>query len=105
MDDDHGIVEDAEAILKDATPEQTMTMASTYAPPSTTVIRTQYDGWYYVDMTFDEAINVIETAMRDSGDRTFVIFNKVVGNEATRVCLDLATITAIIDLTPAAIND
>jgi hypothetical protein len=70
-----------------------VTVGVPYAPPSNTVIRTQFDGWYYVPDTATRAFERIE---KIGGD--WISF-RVIGNEATKVYLRKSAITAIVDLT------
>lgn len=82
-------------VAKDTNPEQTM--VGRYEPPSTTVVRTKTDGWYYVPITFEEVLDLLQDAAQTSAD--LLIFD-VVGNEATKVAIRPEEITAIVDLTP-----
>jgi len=96
MDDDQDIVAEAEAMLKE-NPERDQSVAMPYVPPSTTVIRTKADGWYYVTDAWHEAIELVDDSEKDG----FVMFT-VVGNEATQVAIRASQITAIVDLTPVS---
>ena len=79
--------------LKAVTPEDIAeAKIGQWVPPSTTVIRTQYDGWYYIPDSFDDALELIDMA------EDWIVF-PVVGNEATKIMLRKDNITAVIDLT------
>lgn len=82
--------------LKAVTPEDMVqAQVSQWVPPSTTVIHTQFNGWYYVPDSFDDALELIDLA------EDWIVF-PVVGNEATKIMLRKDNITAVIDLTQNA---
>jgi hypothetical protein len=87
--EDEAVVAEAVESMKD------VTTIGTYVPPSTTVIRTKQDGWYYLPITFREAVELVTSA------DTWAEF-ETVGNEATRVTIRTSEITAVVDLTPVA---
>lgn len=94
-----------EAIVAEAIEAmQDATVAMPYVPPSNTVVRTRYDGWYYVEEPYAAITKRVQEVLEVIDGPAFLEFS-VVGNEATKVCVRFDTITAIIDLTPKAAEE
>lgn len=93
------IVAEAIAQMKDVP-----TAGVPYVPPSNTVVRTRYDGWYYVEEPYAAITKRVQEVLEVIDGPAFLEFS-VVGNEATKVCVRFDTITAIIDLTPKAAEE
>lgn len=98
----NGIIADLEKRLAYRTIDEATTMATRYEPPSNTVVITNPSGYYHVAISYDELMTMIGGALENdyaNGGRAFLEL-EVVGQDASRVALDFATIATILDLRP-----
>ena len=77
--------------------DETVTMAYKPEYPSNTAVYTKQGWCYYVDLSYNEAYDMIMTCV--NVDRQFASFD-VLGSDTRRVMLRVDEIVSVVDLTP-----
>jgi hypothetical protein len=96
------VIADLEKRLAYRDMDSAVMQAERYQPPSNTVVITSTSGYYHAVISYDDLMDMVKNALTNdyaNGGRAFIEL-EVVGQDATRVALDFATITTILDLRP-----